>query len=251
VAASPPDDWSDGKLAWGAEGEHLVAKRLMRDGAAISPLYQYQNHDRAPLLVWEGAGKEMAAVLPDLTVFGRGRVFFAEVKRKGRWVDYPPAMRGLETGFGRRLYYEYLAVERQAETPVWVFWVHERGAPTGVFVARLDSLRSGKVDCLRCRGTGGPPTARCRQCNGSGSHAASRDWDGKNERTGRPVIDESGKPTGPMILFPLRALTRRWSLADIGLAPSVAPSVPAQAPVDDERPQLDFADYLGDGKTIH
>lgn len=168
-------------LDFGEEGEHLIARRLMQSGIAVAPLYQFQNHDRAPVLLFEVDGEHFSRVLPDLTCWNR-RQFFVEVKRKTRWVNWRPAGRGLETGFDLRLFRNYRVIRNTTGADVWVFFIHEGSAPTGVFVAELETL----VPLVR-------------------------EWDGKTP-DGREV------ERNPLALFPLKALRKRWDLSEIGIA---------------------------------
>jgi hypothetical protein len=173
-------------LAFGEEGENLIAQALIRRGAIVSPLYQYEGHSKPPAVYCA----EGTLTHPDLTCWSKGKNFFAEIKRKQRWV-HPWARghlpgggeqdgRGLETGFNARLYENYRKVSAQTGAPLWVFFIHEKEEPCGVFIARLADLE---------------PHARL--------------WDGR--RRGGERISK------PEALFPHRALRRFWTLAEVGL----------------------------------
>lgn len=154
-------------LAFGEEGEHDVARFLMRRGILVAPVYQFKNHDRAPVALYEADGAAVARVLPDLSCWWQGRAFFAEVKRKTRWTRWNGRR---ETGFDWRLFREYEAIRARSGVPLFVFFVHEQEPPTGVFVGRLARLAPGV-----------------------------RRWDGLNAKTGRRV-------TKPLALFPSHLL---------------------------------------------
>lgn len=157
----------DEALAFGVDGEHRVSEMLQRRGVKVLPLYQFENHDRAPMLLFRDDGLSVERVLPDLTCWKGERVFFAEIKRKQRWVRH---VRPLETGLNLRLWEEYTVVQQETGCPVWLFFLHEVEPPLGLFAGSLDRLS---------------PHGRW--------------WDGRNESTGEYV-----RP--PMVLFPHSAL---------------------------------------------
>jgi hypothetical protein len=162
------------EFVYGEEGEHAVAGALMRRGLVVHPVYQYENHDSPPMLYTIDGG----FTLPDLMCFGgQSPCMFAEVKRKNQWVRWDGRR---ETGFNDRLYRKYLKVQELTGLPVWVFFVHDKMEPTGVFAAKLDDLA-----------------------------VTYRLWDG-TDRAGRRVTD-------PMALFDASVLRHVWSLGDVGL----------------------------------
>lgn len=155
-------------LLFGEEGEHVISKLLMQRGVVVQPLYQHST-DHAPHLLWEMDGRVARAVLPDLTCWGR-RQFFAEVKRKTRWIRFVADR--VETGANARLIDDYLAVSKRTRAQVWLFFLHEKQEPTGVYYGELGALMP---------------------------HA--RHWDGRDARNG-------GRICPPMTLFPLSQLQR-------------------------------------------
>jgi hypothetical protein len=178
------------EFRFGEEGEHLIGSALLRVGAAVSPLYQFKDHDAAPHLLVADGEVARRVVLPDLTCWKDGRHFFAEVKRKRRWVRwlerrvYNGVKRGLETGFDLHLWHEYQHVRQATGAPLWVFFLHEPDPkqpehPTGVFVQELEKLEP---------------------------HV--REWDGTNETNGSRV----GQPEA---LFPAWCLRKRWELSEV------------------------------------
>ena len=116
-------------LAFGKDGEERVAAKLVQLGFIVSPLYQYEDHKRAPVLFYQLRGAAQTLTHPDLAVFGK-TCCFAEVKRKQRWVDFDRE-RGLETGCDLKLWHQYRLVRRVTGLPVWLFFIHERQEPTG------------------------------------------------------------------------------------------------------------------------
>jgi hypothetical protein len=159
------------KFVFGEEGEHVVADILMHRGNVVLPMYQFHNHDRAPSVFWVMDEDILSRPLPDLLVWcGGDRPIFAEVKRKNRWVHWDGRR---ETGFNQRLYNAYTEIEQRTGCPVWVFFLHERMAPTGLYVAPLAKLA---------------PTLR--------------PWDGRNEKTGAVVERQ------PIAMFDSAVLTR-------------------------------------------
>lgn len=164
------------KLAFGEEGEHAIVRKLVERGCSVAPLYQYQNHEQAPFLL-EGFSSR---VLPDATCWGNGKCFFAEVKRKNRWVG-PGFINELETGFDLRHFREYSRVAEVTGSEVHLFFVHQTREPTGVFTAPLSRIAS-----------------------------SVREWDGKAPN-GRKV-------SKPLALFPKSLLNPIWTLDEVGLA---------------------------------
>lgn len=126
-------------LAFGAEGEHVVATWLLERGSAVAPLYQYTNHDQAPVILWDDDGRRIRCVLPDLHCYRSGKAFFAEVKRKNQWWDNRD-LRCLETGMNLRLWRDYVRVRARTGCHVYVFFLHETMPPTGLFVGEIQTL---------------------------------------------------------------------------------------------------------------
>lgn len=171
-------------LAYGQEGEREVARWLMERSVKVSPLYQFQGHDRAPVLLRHVDGREVASIMPDLTCWKSGRCFFAEVKRKSRWVGPFPsvpslAARGAETGFNLRHWRQYLDVARETDCSVYVFFLHEQRPPVGLYLGEVSALAP---------------------------HV--REWDGRHWRTGARI-------ESPLALFPGRCLKRIADLGDV------------------------------------
>lgn len=164
-------------LAFGKDGEERVAAKLVQHGLVVSPVYQYENHDRAPVLLHKTQGGLSTLTHPDLAVFGKA-CFFAEVKRKQRWVDFVPD-RGLETGCDLKHWRHYLAVSQRCQLPVWLFFIHEVCTPLGVYVGEVSKLAP---------------------------HI--REWNGRTP-DGRYV-------SKPLALFPKSTLTQKWSLTELG-----------------------------------
>lgn len=120
-------------LAFGQEGEHMIAAWLMRRGVTVMPLYQFDGHDSAPML-YRASG---STTCPDLTCFGGRGVFFAEVKRKRRWTRHRER---IETGCDLRLWHHYCAVSESTACPVFLFFLHDSGARPGLYFQSTASL---------------------------------------------------------------------------------------------------------------
>jgi hypothetical protein len=118
-------------LAFGEEGEKQVAEMLLDKGWPVIPLYQYETNDAAPSLFL--AEKDL--ILPDLQVFGKeNNLMWVEVKRKRQWVRY---RNNIETGLNKRHAEHYLEIEKKTDAPVYIFFIHEKEKPEGVFYVRL------------------------------------------------------------------------------------------------------------------
>jgi len=161
----------DDRLVFGAEGEHIVARWLMRLGAVVSPLYQYTEHGKAPVVLWTADGKTISRIHPDLACWKDGASYFVEVKRKRQWTRDPDQPeRGEETGFDQRLFDHYAEIAARTGAKLYVFFLHEQQPPMGLFFAEISRL--------------------------------SRDvrrWNGKHNRSGKTI-------SPPMALFPRSAL---------------------------------------------
>lgn len=174
-----PRDFS-ASLAFGQEGEHLIAEALLRRGCAVSPLYQFQTHDAAPVMLWRQNGELAKCILPDLTVWSSTReVLFVEVKRKTRWVTYEAHK---ETGFNQRHFDHYLELRQRLGTPIWVFFLHEQREPTGVYVGEISALEK-----------------------------SIRRWDGM-------IVGTPYRASVPLALFPIHTLRRWCSLEEVGIS---------------------------------
>lgn len=124
-------DFSE-KLAFGEEGERLVASFLMGRGASVLPLYQYQS-TRAPLVF----SRRSRIIAPDLYVWRVGKDYHAECKRKTRWVRFTGQ---LETGLNKRHFNSYLELIERTNREVVCFFLHEREEPTGLYCGALRKL---------------------------------------------------------------------------------------------------------------
>ncbi len=186
------------QLAFGEEGEHLVARKLIQAGTKILPLYQFETKSRsAPVLLASFAGADgvrhgASTILPDLLCWGDS-IYFAEVKRKNQWTLVREG-NGLETGFSPRLLRDYLWIQTITGHEVWVFFIHhystiqrkEHGftpgdeAPHGVYRQRLRMLDRRK-----------------------------RLWDGRDR--------DNVKVSAPVALFPHSCLEKVWDLDELEL----------------------------------
>lgn len=120
-------------LEIGAEGEHLVGKKLMERGVILLPLYQFINHENAPLIF----SAHWKAVAPDLTCFKDGVVWFTEVKTKRRWVKYKGR---IETGLDGRSFNRYKRIKCATELRVYLFFNHIEKDPIGIYYAEIDQF---------------------------------------------------------------------------------------------------------------
>jgi hypothetical protein len=157
-------------LRFGEEGEHKIGAMLIRRGNVVLPMYQFIRQS-APSAWASVNGSLEGLTLPDLLCW-KDEQFFAEVKRKTRWVRTDGVSETLETGCERRLLDQYARVSILTSRPVYLFFMHEREEPTGVFWGELSRIRSSE-----------------------------RIWDGLNAKTGDRV-------SPPMVLFPFGSLRR-------------------------------------------
>jgi hypothetical protein len=163
-------------LAFGEEGERFIAERLISAGKAVSNNYQFQTKATAPAVFWKESGQRKRLVLPDLQVWTEDRQVFVEVKRKTQWGKWCGA---LETGTEAHLFQHYEAVQRKTGHEVFLFFLHQDMAPTGVYCASI---------------------AKCRDALNRNDGA--RIWDGLNIKTGSKVVPH------PMAMFAQKILTR-------------------------------------------
>jgi len=131
-------------LKIGEDGEHEVAKYLIKKDLSILPLYQF-NNNKTPLLFCKNAN----LILPDLTCFNKKddkKCFFVEVKTKKQWVKFKNR---IETGIDYRLYLAYKKVIKQTQMDVYLIFNHKVEKPTGLFLCKLQDytrIWDGKVN---------------------------------------------------------------------------------------------------------
>jgi len=121
------------KLEWGEEGEKAVASWLISRGVSVAPLYQFKNHDKAPILMT----KEKSLTLPDLTCWHDGQNYFVECKRKNQWVSFKGV---IEIGLDQRHFDQYCDIKKQTGQKVFIFFVHENKDP-GIYFQEIDVLK--------------------------------------------------------------------------------------------------------------
>ena len=112
-------------LKFGEEGEKAIAEYFIEHNKIVSPLYQY-GLNTAPCAF----AIDSKIVLPDLLVFYYGNSNFVECKRKQRWITYKY---GLETGMDRRLYNNYMLLNKESNIPLYFVFIHEEKEPIGVY----------------------------------------------------------------------------------------------------------------------
>lgn len=128
----------EAQLAYGQEGEHIVAEWLIDKGTAVVPLYQFTNHGSAPFVLWDDRGEPIKATLPDLQCYQNGKAFMAEVKRKRQWWYGEHT----ETGVDIRLWNQYRNVRSKTGAPVYLCFLQEEKPPTGLFVGEVMELEA-------------------------------------------------------------------------------------------------------------
>lgn len=119
------------QLAFGVEGEHIIGQLLLNRGVTLLPLYQFDNHDKAPLI----HGQNMQRAAPDLTCFKDGRAYFVEVKSKREWERYTGK---LETGIDMNAFEAYQAIKKATGLKVFLFFRHIEDPPEGIYYAEVD-----------------------------------------------------------------------------------------------------------------
>lgn len=121
------------KLKWGEEGEKGVATMLINKGVTVAPLYQFNNHDSAPVCLGHG----FALTLPDLTCWNDGVNFFVECKRKNQWVRFNG---NIETGLNQKHFDVYEQVKARTGQSVYLFFVHDGEMP-GTYYGEIHALK--------------------------------------------------------------------------------------------------------------
>ncbi len=132
------------RLTHGEEGEHYVAAFLLHQGVSIAPLYQYKGKgkDLKGPRMHVPAGYEV--ILPDIPCYKGGHAWQVEVKRKGNWCFSHTAAgdRVNETGCDTKYWRHYLEAARQTNQEVWVYWLQEGWAPTGLYRGEINQLQA-------------------------------------------------------------------------------------------------------------
>ena len=139
------------QLAFGQEGEHIVASLLIASGSyTILPLYQFLSCSFAPQ-IYTASG---SLTSPDLVAMKSGKVMFVECKRKRRWIRWNERV---ETGLNRKHFQAYLELSQVTGIPLFLFFIHEEQEPTGIYAISL--CKTGSM----------------------------REWNGRNDYTGAYV----------------------------------------------------------------
>lgn len=138
-------------LAFGEEGEQIIAEMLIEKGAAVLPLYQFKNHDNAPFMLTESE----KITLPDLCCWLKGNNFFVECKRKNQWVKFKGQT---ETGLNEKHFYEYEKIKAITGKKVYIFFIHE-GIGEGIYWQEIEQLRPYTRKWNGCLPTGKKITA--------------------------------------------------------------------------------------------
>jgi hypothetical protein len=148
-------DFED-KLKFGNDGELFFKEIFMLRGCSIVPTYDYTSStNQSPRLYYKGGH----VVIPDLDCGHANGRFWAECKHYTT-SPWNRRMKCNMHGLKRRLYDNYLDVQRRTATPVWLFILersltHEDGSidvQDVVLTARLDTLTVHECQCRGCRG---------------------------------------------------------------------------------------------------
>lgn len=157
----------------------MIANWLVNKGYAVIPLYAPGDDEAgwqglsAPSLLFGQSQCLVARAIPDLAVWNNKREFnFVEVKRKNRWTRWEGRV---ETGFNYGLFKQYCEVSDKTGEDIWVMWIHQNQAPTGLFAQELSVLR--------------------------GANSGFRYWDGV-------VKNRGGKASSPTAFWPIEKLRR-------------------------------------------
>lgn len=118
----------------GHNGERLIGDLLRERDWYVIPSYDYSGEDdKAPRL----QGLKECLVIPDLDICKSGTRRWAEVKTK-KEATFTRRTQRYEHGFPLRHYHDYLRVQQETGTEVWLFIYEES---TGdVLYAKLDDL---------------------------------------------------------------------------------------------------------------
>lgn len=132
-------------LAYGKAGESAIACWLRQQGFSVLPVYEK--------LIDEGKGPQLYMpdknlIAPDLFVFGKGKAFWIEAKRKTAFSWHRITSRWV-TGIDLRHYADYCEIDDSTPWPVWLLFLHEGGqakdsppdSPQGLFGETLMKLR--------------------------------------------------------------------------------------------------------------
>tara|TARA_R100001443_G_scaffold4451_1_gene13008 strand:- start:271 stop:756 length:486 start_codon:yes stop_codon:yes gene_type:complete len=117
------------KLAFGQQGEKLIAEKLIKKGFNVMPLYQFSD-DLAPQII----SKKQNYISPDLICFKNGKSIFIEVKSKKKWVNYNGI---IETGCNYKHYKHYKELAIKTNLDVFIFFNHVKGNYQGIYYVNV------------------------------------------------------------------------------------------------------------------
>lgn len=123
------------QLEYGEDGEHIVADYLLKKEFVILPLYQFENKNQTPYLLYD----KKLLILPDLTVWKNGKTYFIEVKRKRQWVKFKNK---IETGINYKLFKSYEEITLITDSIIYLWFVHEYEEPTGFYYIELNKFKN-------------------------------------------------------------------------------------------------------------
>ncbi len=135
----------------GQEGEKQLAEILLKQGAIIQPLYQYEP-TKTPYLFFDDNFTPLVA--PDILVIRGGVVTFAECKRKHGWTKNWMYDGRLETGLDNRLFLQYVRLYELSKIPIEIYFIHEDEEPVGIYRITINEqnyheLLSGRQELRR------------------------------------------------------------------------------------------------------
>ena len=120
-------------LAFGQDGEREIAKKLIRKGYYVLPLYQFQD-EISPKII--GDENYISA---DLICFKNNNTIFVEVKSKNQWVEFAGK---IETGCNYKHYQHYRDIALKTKIKTYIVFNHVKGNYQGVYY--VDVLKDGR-----------------------------------------------------------------------------------------------------------
>jgi len=126
------------QLQYGQDGEREIAARLISNGFAVMPLYQF-SASFAPT-IYSNNGNYTC---PDLMCFSASYQMFVDSKKKRQWVTYSG---GKETGINKNHYEAYKKLSDTTGIDMYLVFIHDENEPMGIYITEIHNEHTRSWD---------------------------------------------------------------------------------------------------------